>query len=195
MDALGPLGNGYDLSRRTDHAVLVAGGYGVAPLLFLARALHEGKVAEKISLLVGARTEEHLLWRDRISAHPWLDGRFATADGSAGSRGTVIDLLDGLPSAGRIYACGPMAMLAAVARRRSNTPNQAAVESQMGCGIGACMGCVIPTRPESRYGRYARVCMEGPVFDAKDVDWEAITASNSESRVPSNEKTKKRSRR
>ena len=178
IDVLGPLGNGYDVTRKADHAILVAGGYGVAPLLFLARRLFEGKVAGRVSLLVGARSAAHLLWRDRLAEHPWLETRLATEDGSAGTRGTVLDLLAELapdPSgAVRMYACGPMGMLAAIARRWPGVPVQVAVEGPMGCGIGACMGCVLPTKPESKHGRYARVCMEGPVFDARDVDWDSM---------------------
>lgn len=181
LDVLGPLGNGYDLSGQADDAILVAGGYGIAPLFFLAARLREKSAARRIWLLGGARTAPHLLWRDRIEAAEWLRGRFATEDGSIGVKGTVVDLAAGVMKEAkggvRMFACGPMAMLGALRAKWPRVALQVATESQMGCGIGACMGCVIPTRPGSRYGKYARVCMEGPVFPAADIDWAAVAAA------------------
>jgi len=181
VDVLGPLGHGYDLSfAPVDRAFLVGGGYGVAPLLLLARTLHERGLARDIHLLIGARSARHLLWEDRLAAESsWLQSGFATDDGSAGRRGTVLDLLaerirEGTGVA-HLFGCGPMPMLGAMAARWPDLPYQAAVENQMGCGIGVCMGCVLPvTDGATAYDRYARICCEGPVFDAKRIDWKAL---------------------
>lgn len=181
VDVLGPLGHGYDLSfAPVDRACLVGGGYGVAPLLLLAKVLHERRLSREIHLLIGARTARHLLWRDRLAAESsWLKSGFATDDGTEGFRGTAIDLLadrmKGAAGSTRLFGCGPMGMLGALAARWPDLPYQAAVENQMGCGIGVCMGCVLPvTDGTTAYGRYARICCEGPVFDAKRIDWKAL---------------------
>jgi len=181
VDVLGPLGHGYDLSfTPVDRAYLVGGGYGVAPLLLLAKVLRERKLAREIHLLIGARSAKHLLWEDRLAAESaWLKSGFATDDGTAGFRGTALALLadrmQGASGSARLFGCGPMGMLGAIAAQWPKVPYQAAVENQMGCGIGVCMGCVLPvTDGATAYGRYARICCEGPVFDARRIDWKAL---------------------
>ncbi len=183
VDVLGPLGHGYDLGfSPVDRAFLVGGGYGVAPLLLLAKVLHARGLAREIHLLVGARSAAHLLWQDRLGAEAaWLKAGWATDDGSAGFKGTVLDLLQERLQAGagsaRLFGCGPMRMLGAMAARWPDLPYQAAVENQMGCGIGVCMGCVLPVNGgATAYDRYARICSEGPVFDGRRIDWKACPA-------------------
>jgi dihydroorotate dehydrogenase electron transfer subunit len=182
VDVLGPLGHGYDLSfAPVDRAFLIGGGYGVAPLLLLARALHEQKLAGEIHLLAGARSAQHVLWRDELGRErSWLKAGFATDDGSEGFKGTVLDFLADRMGKGtgstRLFGCGPMPMLGAMAKRWPDLPYQAAVENQMGCGIGVCMGCVLPViGGSSAYERYSRICVDGPVFDGRRIDWDAIT--------------------
>jgi dihydroorotate dehydrogenase electron transfer subunit len=179
VDVLGPLGTGFSLDGPpADRAYLVAGGYGVAPMLVLARALREARLARAVILVAGARSMAHLLWRDRLRAEAdWLEAAFATDDGSEGFRGTVLDLLaakiGGATAGVRLYGCGPMRMLAAIAARWPAVPFEAAVENQMGCGLGVCLGCVLPVRGRTGHGRYSRICVDGPVFDAARVDWTA----------------------
>jgi dihydroorotate dehydrogenase electron transfer subunit len=97
--------------------------------------------------------------------------RPTTDDGSRGHRGFVTDLLPGVLAAGssRVYACGPMPMLRAVAAicEGEGVPAELALEAPMACGVGACLGCTIPARG----GGYLRVCTDGPVFPPEAVDW------------------------
>lgn len=182
LDVLGPLGHGYDLGEPpVERVFLIGGGYGVAPLLVLARELHRRSLAGEIHLLVGAREARHLLWRDRLAAEgTWLKAAFATDDGSAGFKGTALDLLadrmKGSAGTTRLYACGPMRMLAALATRWPDVPTQVAVENQMGCGVGVCLGCVLPVNGAAGVGRYERICCDGPVFDGRHIDWAACPA-------------------
>ncbi|MEK7475879.1 MAG: dihydroorotate dehydrogenase electron transfer subunit [Candidatus Coatesbacteria bacterium] len=184
LDMFGPRGHGYRLEGpKAAHAILAGGGYGAAPLLFLARTLRERALASRITLLVGARTAAQLLWRERVEAESsWLDAGFATDDGSYGEKGTVLDLLMARlsdPAAGvRVCACGPSAMLAGLARIRPGLPAEVAAEGHMGCGMGVCQGCVLPMVPAAGGpARYARVCHEGPVFDVHAIDWAAVKAA------------------
>ncbi len=182
MDVLGPLGTGYQFDGTTvKNAVLIGGGYGVAPLLLLAKYLRDRRLAERISLLVGARTADQLLWRDRLAKEPWLNSQFATEDGAVGLHGTVIDLcaslLSGIAGSVRLYGCGPMGMLATLSKRWKHLPVQVAVENQMGCGVGVCLGCVLPVHGAEGHGRFVRICCDGPVFDGRTIDWTACPLS------------------
>lgn len=193
IEVLGPLGRGYPLER-PGTPVLVAGGRGVAPLLFAAEAL--GRSRRRVEFLFGARDRAHLVAaaeaRERIAA---LGGRLhlATDDGSRGFRGTVLARLDrlapALPPPLVIHACGPHPMLAAVARwaLRHGASAHLAMESIMACGTGVCRGCPLPrsaagragfdpARVPSLYGNreYAMCCTEGPVFGAGDLDWDLV---------------------
>ncbi|GAB4275270.1 MAG: dihydroorotate dehydrogenase electron transfer subunit [Deferrisomatales bacterium] len=169
VDALAPLGRGFRLDAGAP--LLVGGGVGVAPLLFLAEALLAEGARPK--LLLGARSDRDLLCHDDFAclAVPYA---VATEDGSVGRPGLVTKLLEGelrgAPPGCCVYACGPVPMLAAVAGlcRARGVPCQVSLEAYMACGVGACLGCVVPaTRAD-----YLRVCKEGPVFDADEVDWE-----------------------
>lgn len=160
---LGPLGRGFAPPAEGRRAILVGGGVGIAPLAILQDQLlgRDSAAAPAVALLGfrdGARAQGATL----------LHGaQVATDDGIVGHCGLVTDLLarelDEGPGA-TVYACGPAPMLettrAMCAKR--GVPAQLALESGMACGFGACFGCVVPTRG----GGYARVCVEGPVFDA-----------------------------
>lgn len=168
---LGPLGNGFavDRSRR---AILAGGGVGIAPLAILADALGPGAL-----VLFGFRDRAH------AAGAALIDGaRVTTDDGSAGQRGSVVDLLRaelgrataaGGPGVQRpqddpvVYACGPSGMLEAVRALTAElgVPAQLALESGMACGFGACFGCVAPTKDG-----YVRLCVDGPVLDAAALD-------------------------
>jgi len=170
---LGPLGNGFTLQSNAKKVVLVAGGIGIAPLLPLAAALkNEGK---KVELLFGAAKCDFLVGMDAF-ADLGCAVAVATVDGSLGQKGLATDLLkDSLAKErpGHIYACGPKPMLKAVAEiaTESGIPCQISLEERMGCGFGVCMGCVCHQKDENGKEKLARVCKEGPVFEADEVIW------------------------
>lgn len=170
VDLLGPLGNPFTLAARGERCLLVAGGIGFPPLCFLAeRLLARGAGVE---ILYGARNAARLAGVDRAAARG-IRVTAATEDGSAGHRGLVTALLADRLAAGqvdRIYACGPNRMLAAVAELAAGLPAELALEAQMGCGLGVCLACVVPTRQG-----YLRVCTEGPVFPAEVPAFDQIT--------------------
>jgi dihydroorotate dehydrogenase electron transfer subunit len=173
LEVLGPLGNGFDLDGDNHAPLLVAGGMGVAPLIFLAERLAQKN--KKTTVLLGARDRKDILchkdFRDL-----GLDIKIATDNGSRGFQGRVTELLrrqlttnNKLMPPPTIYACGPRPMLQEVARLSllHNITAWISLEEHMACGIGACLGCVVNTQ-----SGYQRVCKEGPVFEARQIIWE-----------------------
>ena len=187
LDIIGPLGAGFSLhiTHYTSH-ILVAGGMGTAPLIFLAEKLAEIKNQKskiKTLVLIGARTKKDILCEDEFRKLG-CEVKIATDDGSRGFKGFVSELLtqELLTIDHRlltIYACGPKLLLKEISRisLERNIPAQLSLESHMACGIGACMGCVIkvtrsPGHQVTRNFEYKRVCKEGPVFEANQILWE-----------------------
>jgi dihydroorotate dehydrogenase electron transfer subunit len=178
VELTGPLGRPF-LPMPGRSPVLVAGGRGVAPLLFLADAF-AGMQPDGL-FLYGAR-DEAAIFPTSESPYPVY---LATLDGSAGTPGTVMDLLDtwigrGAISAGgsAVYGCGPTPMLAALSARCElvGVPVQVSVETVFGCGTGLCAGCAIPMRAgaDDPFGRFAFACTDGPIFDGSRVDWAEV---------------------
>lgn len=186
LEAWGPLGNGFAVEA-TDHLLMVAGGIGQTPFMALAReALGQmefgnpprspNRVA-KATLCYGARTADYLAGVEdfrRIG----VDVRVSTDDGSAGHRGLVTELIapavgDG-PGCCLMVCCGPEKMMAAAAAeaRRLQIPCRLSLESPMACGIGICFSCVAKIRDGAGNWDYRRTCIDGPVFNADDVDLE-----------------------
>ena len=171
--ALGPLGNGFTMPASDGRrALLVGGGAGIAPLAIL-----QDRIEGEATVLLGFRDREH------ARGAALLDGaRVATDDGSTGHHGQVTELLAAElardPHA-CVYACGPAGMLEAVRAicERGGVPAQLALEAGMACGFGACFGCVVPCRG----GGYLRVCVDGPVIDA--VELEHVDAHGRANRV------------
>lgn len=167
LDIVGPLGHGFEL-QKSGQAILLGGGMGVAPLHFLAQKISQ--LGRKGLLLLGARSKKEVFCVDQFE-RLGFEVMVATEDGSLGVKGIITDLITpelvDEKSAG--YACGPYAMLRAVAQlaREKNLPCQVSLESSMACGIGACLGCVAKMND----GSFLRVCVEGPVFDAGRVQW------------------------
>lgn len=164
----GPFGNGFDVAETQRRLALVGGGYGVAPLLWLARTQLDR--AEAITPILGARTAEELLYAERFEAlgqssplapaHP--SPLLTTEDGSRGLPGRVTDALAPLLARSAIdgiFACGPHAMLAALERlgRQYGVPCQLSWEAYMRCAIGICGAC-------EHDG--AVLCLDGPVLSA-----------------------------
>jgi dihydroorotate dehydrogenase electron transfer subunit len=170
IDVLGPLGSAFRIGDEA-RSILVAGGRGVAPLIFLSGAL-SARRRDFVSL-VGARGEGDLYWEGATE-----EGRlmFATEDGSAGKRGLVTDLLGPAiaEAEGRaaVYCCGPVKMLRAVGEMCADrgVPCQASVETVFACGVGVCRGCTVPARTSDT--GYLMACSDGPVLRAETIDWE-----------------------
>jgi dihydroorotate dehydrogenase electron transfer subunit len=171
VDVLGPLGRPFTPPPAPTGCLLVGGGYGTAPLFFLATELRVRRC--RVHFVLGAATAGRLL--DPMEAERLGHGLTVTTDdGSAGHRGLVTDPLGGLlatTGAERVYACGPMPMLAAVSRLAgaAGVPCQVAIEEQMACGTGICFSCVVPLGPGKT--RMARSCLEGPVFEGTAIAW------------------------
>ncbi|HHT27992.1 MAG TPA: dihydroorotate dehydrogenase electron transfer subunit [Firmicutes bacterium] len=181
VNVLGPLGHGFTLPQAptSDPIVLVGGGIGTPPLVFLAQSLSNMGIRPHVTL--GFTNADQVICEEYFracGAHLSI----ATDDGSYGYHGLVTELLEQINKPALIYACGPRGMLAAVAHF-ANTRRiscQVSMEEHMACGMGVCLGCVCKTKvtapaapqPNAVGGpgwQWQRVCMEGPVFDAAEV--------------------------
>jgi len=174
---LGPLGKPFDIpapSFSGSRVLMVAGGIGIAIFPFLVSGLKQAGL--KAALLFGARHSEDLVGQVYFEENG-VEVRTVTEDGSAGRRGMVTSLLEEALSVpgevGMVYACGPQAMLKAVSGivNAAAVPCQLSLEGYMGCGIGACLGCVVPVRRGSDFA-YVRICVEGPSMMATEVLWD-----------------------
>jgi dihydroorotate dehydrogenase electron transfer subunit len=193
VDILGPLGNGFCVPRKQSNFILIAGGMGIAPLVALADQLATFR-KKTITVILGAKTKDFIVCTKQLQE---VGARVivVTEDGSEGEKGLATTALESIiakfdirktavserprqesnlvvteyvPEVG-LYACGPLAMLKAVAviARHYKIQAQASFEERMGCGVGACLGCAIKTQRG-----YERTCTEGPVFDLADIIWE-----------------------
>ena len=175
IDVVGPLGKGFPPPQSGKTAYLIGGGIGFGPIYYFSNWL-AGLGARPVAI-IGARTAALI---PDVPYPRTPDGtdifRFCTDDGSTGFAGTVIDMLASFkgrtltPETAEVYACGPQAMLAAIAEFTETTGITCwvSMEQIMGCGVGACMGCAIRAREP---GKYVRVCTEGPVFNARELHW------------------------
>jgi dihydroorotate dehydrogenase electron transfer subunit len=176
FDCLGPLGRPFSEVRQPSSLWMVAGGTGLAPFATLAESLVGRGVS--LRLYYGARSESDLFCLD-VFERFGIDITVATEDGTRGAAGRVTVPLErdlrsvepALPVS--IAACGPEGMLHAVARLAAThaRPCEVATERQMGCGMGGCYSCVVKVRTPDGGTRFARSCIEGPVFDANDIVW------------------------
>jgi dihydroorotate dehydrogenase electron transfer subunit len=176
VSIVGPLGRGFPLPTDPVPCVLVGGGYGSAPLFWLAAALRG--LGCHVEMVLGAATTDQLfgveqarLAADRLTV--------TTDDGSSGIRGWVSAVLPDVLARSRatvVYGCGPMAMLASITEIATahGAVAQVAVEESMACGIGVCMTCVMPVKGRDGLTRMARSCVEGPVFRGDQIRWEAF---------------------
>lgn len=170
---LGNLGNGFPISKAAGkRVVLMGGGIGIPPMLQLAKDLKSEGKAREITVIAGYRNGQLFLKSDMEEYAPVYA---ATEDGSAGTKGNVLDAVSALnirPDI--IMACGPMPMLRAIKRYAETEGIEAyiSLEERMACGVGVCLGCVCRTkeRDEHSHVNNARICADGPVFDARDVE-------------------------
>ena len=169
---LGLLGNGYETGRmRGKRVLLMGGGIGIPPMLELAAVL-KGE-ARSVTAVLGYRNRE-LFLADEFRRE--AEVLVATEDGSIGTKGNVLDAVRAAGiQADVICACGPMPMLRAVRdfARETGACCYISLEERMACGIGACLGCITKTRQIDAHShvRNARICTEGPVFAAEEIDF------------------------
>ncbi len=174
---LGPLGRPFDLVAPGAEAWMVAGGVGLAPFATLAEALRER--GTPMTLFYGARRARELFF---VELFEQLGVRvmLATEDGSRGDHGRVtVPLKRALQQGGasaRLFACGPTPMMNAVAAlaRVHGRPCTVSLEQVMGCGLGGCYSCVVGVRAEDGRTHLVRSCVDGPVFDARQIAWEEL---------------------
>ncbi len=167
---LGVLGNGYDIEKMKGRKVLLlGGGIGIPPMLYLARELDAAGIA--CNAVLGYADSQDFLRREFDAL---CNTYVASMDGSIGTKGTVIDALNqNMLFSDIACACGPMPMLRAVKEFAKDTGMKAylSLEERMACGVGACLGCVTKTKntdPHTHVNN-TRICVEGPVFDAEEV--------------------------
>jgi dihydroorotate dehydrogenase electron transfer subunit len=173
VDILGPLGNNFTIDVGSKRLLLVAGGIGIAPIVALADyTATRGYIT---TLLIGCRSAEHMYPEGQLdrAVSMGLNIVVVTEDGSIGRKGIVTEALSELsPAADQIYACGPLPMYQAIAGNTSiisNKPTQVCLEQMMGCGWGACYGCIIETSDGLK-----KVCQDGPIFAIKGVVWNSV---------------------
>ncbi|WP_128895224.1 dihydroorotate dehydrogenase electron transfer subunit [Longirhabdus pacifica] len=165
VDILGPLGHGYDMHEGVKEHIIVGGGLGIPPLLELTKRL-----IGKKKVVLGFRDETFLVDAFKHYADELY---VATNDGSVGEQGTVIDILERHHIRGdMLYSCGPKAMLEEVQPWciQHEIEGQISMEERMGCGFGACVGCVTKVKnQETEQWEYKKICSDGPIFYAKEV--------------------------
>lgn len=173
LSVIGILGNGYPMEELLKKNVLLAGGgIGAPPLLELAKQLRAGGSDSRITAVLGYRTDDLFLVDE---FRQYADVIIATDDGTAGFKGNVIEAAKDAGGAyDTICACGPMPMLRGVKAYAAELgiPAYISLEERMACGVGVCLGCVCKTvhRDAHSLVNNARVCTEGPVFPAEEVD-------------------------
>ena len=184
LEVWGPLGNGFPATD-TEHLVMVAGGIGQTPFLALAREYlaqrtygtpaRKVPVAKQVTLCYGTQSADCLAGVEDFRTLG-VDMRLATDDGSKGHHGLVTELIEPVVKESkrkcRLVCCGPEPMMKATAQvaRQLGLPCQVSLETPMACGIGVCFSCVAKVRDASGEWDYRRTCVEGPVFDAEDVE-------------------------
>jgi dihydroorotate dehydrogenase electron transfer subunit len=175
LSVIAPLGHGFTVPQAGGEIpLLVAGGYGMAAMYLLAQ-----RSPQRGIVFVGGRRRVDILCEKEFAALGW-DVRVTTEDGSHGEKGLVTqpllaELQKKVPVAQRkLFACGPTPMLKAVGKIAEdfNVPAELSMDEHMCCGVGVCLTCVIPVRTGDSW-EYQRTCTEGPVFDAREILWEA----------------------
>ena len=162
-----PLGNSFTIPKNDEKTLLIGGGSGVAPMLFLAKV--SGLQAENVNLLLGARSIDDHVDVENYKKYGKL--HYSTEDGSLGEKGYVTQhsiFKNNLQVFDRIYACGPDGMMKAVAKeaKAANVFCEVSLENLMACGFGVCLCCIEPTNRGNLC-----VCTDGPVFNINDLKW------------------------
>ena len=176
VDLIGPLGTAFGIPTTNANTMLIGGGYGSAPLFALAELLKNRGC--RVDMVLGASTANKI--------YAPLEGKrsvssltLTTDDGTTGIHGQISEAIPRLIrefGTEVIYSCGPMGMLAAIAKIADefDLAHQCAVEEAMACGIGVCMTCVVPIKHEDGI-KMVRTCIDGPVMDGAEIIWDKKT--------------------
>jgi dihydroorotate dehydrogenase electron transfer subunit len=176
VDLIGPLGTAFGIPTTNANTMLIGGGYGSAPLFALAELLKNRGC--RVDMVLGASTASKI--------YAPLEGKrsvssltLTTDDGTTGIHGQISEAIPRLIrefGTEVIYSCGPMGMLAAIAKIADefDLAHQCAVEEAMACGIGVCMTCVVPIKHEDGI-KMVRTCIDGPVMDGAEIIWDKKT--------------------
>lgn len=165
IEISGPHGHGFDIFENKNNVLIVGGGIGIPPLLYLSQKIK----ADNIYIALGFRNEYYLI--DEFKKYGEVI--VATENGSYGEKGYVTEAIKNvIDNVDIIYGCGPKPMLKALKdiSLKNNVPCQISVEERMGCGIGACLVCACRVKEDDEY-HYKKVCKDGPVFWAKEVEF------------------------
>jgi dihydroorotate dehydrogenase electron transfer subunit len=176
LDIIGALGKGFTMKmeHQDNHTALIGGGRGIAPIYFLSQKLESRKGMARV--FYGGKSLQDLPIKEKFDKTR-TSLSCATEDGSFGLRGLITEVFEAELKGGfrvsRIYACGPELMLKKIAEiaAGSNIPAELSLESVMGCGFGACWGCVKKIERNQKTG-WHKICEEGPVLKAEDIIWE-----------------------
>lgn len=161
VNCLGPLGHGFSIEASSP--LLIGGGMGIAPLIFLAE-----KFQKKAAVLLGGRNKEEMFWTSFYENNT-KEMHITTDDGSVGTKGFTVDVLPTMLESGKydtVFVCGPEVMMRAAAKIAAEykIPCQVSLEKHMACGLGACLSCTCEGKEKRR-----KVCQDGPVFWAQEV--------------------------
>ena len=174
LDVIGPLGNTFPVNNKRRN-ILVAGGLGIAPIFGLADSIVNSPAPEQPLLFYGTRTAKEVLCKKDLAAIG-IRPVIATDDGTTGKKGNIVTVLEKALNSGSvnvneysIYACGPKPMLQSLSAlaNKLKIKGYAALEQNMACGVGTCLGCVVHTTDGLK-----RVCKEGPVFPMEEIVWD-----------------------
>jgi dihydroorotate dehydrogenase electron transfer subunit len=175
LDMMGPLGGAGFPPPGGEGAAFVAGGTGLAPVVFAARAWRRSGLLGDSILFYGASSGDEIF--EDLAAADFGDVRFATIDGSAGFHGDVVALCESFlqgdsPPGDLLYSCGPRAMAEALVERVEERfkDHYTSLETVMACGVGACRGCTVPIASSGGIV-FKSVCSDGTVFRARDIAW------------------------
>lgn len=163
LNVLGPSGNGFVIETEGIHTVLlIGGGIGVPPMYYLGKSLAKQKI--NVISVLGFQSKEHVFYEEKFQQ--FSDTFVVTDDGSYGDKGFVTTIISKVGDFDRFYSCGPLPMLKAITDKLSDKEGYISLEERMGCGVGACFACVVPTNSEKGY---KKICSDGPVFAAGEV--------------------------
>jgi len=178
LSIVGPLGNGFEVPDDNQKILLVAGGIGIAPLLFLSKAVETGD----IEFMTGFTSADEIIDPHKI-CNVKTGLSLATDDGTKGHAGIVTELLEeylGRQDTGTgevgVFTCGPLPMMKRVAALalEHGIFCQVSLEAFMACGLGACQGCAVKASSSEGKTLYHNVCKDGPVFPGQAIDWNSL---------------------